>query len=141
MTIRAKRYAKTAGAAQTIIAGSFIPNGSSAISTTRGTGLFGFGFTVARTGTGKYKVTLDRSFANFVSIVVGGQFASADGNAHQFLVGDQSVTNKTFEIMHLTSADVSTTNLAAADISTSGTANKVHFICVVADSDVPGAGV
>jgi hypothetical protein len=56
-------------------------------------------------------------------------------------VGDCSITARTFQIKHLTSADTTTADLAAADITTSGIANKVHFICVVAESDIPGAGV
>lgn len=136
MTLRKTYPARMAGAAHRIIAGSFIPNGSSTISTK-----YGYGFSVAYTATGTYTVTLDAPFSNYVSIVVTGQFATSEADSHQFLVGTCSVTNKTFVIKHVTSTDVSTTDLAAADISTSGTANKINFICIVAQSDIPGAGV
>lgn len=124
------------GRTHQLIAGSFIPNNASDPATTYGTG-----FTVTRTGTGVWKVTLSEAFADFVSIVVTGQYASAEADAHQFLVGDISITNKTFEIKHVGSADVSGTDLAAADITASTTARKVNFMCVVAQMDIPGAGV
>lgn len=136
MTLRKSYPMRTLVNSNLTIAGSFIPNGSSAITTK-----YGSGFSVVRTSTGLYTVTLDVPFTNFVSIVVSGQFASAEADAHQFLVGGISITSKTFAIKHVTSADVSTTDLAAGDISASGTANKINFICVVATSDVPGAGI
>lgn len=136
MALRNWQPATVAGVQHQIIAGSFIPNGSSAIATT-----YGVGFTVARTGTGEYTVTLSEPFANYVSIQVTGQFASSNTDLHQFLVGDISVTNRTFEIQHLSSTDVSTTDIAAADISTSTTANKINFLVVVARTDIIGAGV
>lgn len=119
-----------------VIVGSFIPNGAGAIATK-----YGRGFTVARTSAGLWTVTLQVPFTNFVSIVAGGQWASANADAHQYTIGDISIANKTFAIKHLASADVSTTNWVATDISTSGTANKVNFVCHVAMSKVPGAGI
>lgn len=136
MTIRKTYTAKASGNCQRWIAGSFIPNGSGTISTK-----YGHGFTVARSAAGTYTVTLDAPFAQFVSITANCQFATADTDGHQVTVGTTSVSGKTFVIRHLASTDVSATDIAATDISTSGTANKIHFLCVVADSDVPGAGV
>lgn len=136
MTIHKTFKLNSSGNGYRVVAGSFIPNGSSAIATK-----YGFGYSVSRTGVGVYRVTIDAPFSNFVSIVATGQFASSEADGHQFLIGDISITSKTFVIKHVSSTDVSSTDLAAADISTSGTANKVNFICVVAQSDVPGAGV
>jgi hypothetical protein len=124
------------GSMQRWIAGSFVPDTANDPTT-----VYGRGFTVTRSGSGEWTVTLDKKFENFISIVVTGQLASSNADAHQYLVGDISVANRTFEIKHVTAADVSTTDLAAADVATSGTANKVNFICVVATSDVAGAGV
>jgi hypothetical protein len=136
MTIRKLHKLTSPGIGYCVVAGSFIPAGTGAIVTK-----FGTGFSVARTGVGRYRVTLDQPFADFVSLVVGAQFASANNDGHQVTPGDISIVNRTFEIQHLSSTDVSATDIAAADIATSGTANKVHFIAVIALSDVPGAGV
>lgn len=126
----------THGKTHRVIAGSFIPNGTGAISTTYGTG-----FTVARADVGEYTVTLDEPFADFVYLDAGGQFATADADVHDFRIGDISVANKTFQIVHLYSDDTTTDHPAAADIAASGTANKVHFVAIVALEDIPGSGV
>lgn len=138
MTARKSYRAAFSSSNLEFIVGSFIPNGASTIATK-----YGVGFSVAWLSTGAWTVTLDDVFADFVSITVTGQFATSNADAHQFLVGDISRTSTTrsFVIKHVTAADVSTTDLAAADISTSGTANKINFICAVATADVPGAGV
>lgn len=128
---------ETTGIGHRLIPGSFIPDGSTTAITTK----YGTGYTVTRTGTGKYKVVLDQSFANFVSITLTPQFASSNDDGHQLQVGDISITNRSFEIIHLTSTNVATNDIAVGDISTSGTANKINFLVVVALSDIPGAGV
>jgi hypothetical protein len=129
MTIRKHAFAKTAAPNQLIVAGSFIPNGSGTIATK-----YGKGFTVSRASTGIFTVTFDQPFRDFVSLTVTGQFASSDDDGHQFQIGDISVANKTFKILHLKSTDVSSTDIALADISTSGTANKINFIAVLAEA-------
>lgn len=136
MTILKQRNVTSPGVNHVLIAGSFIPNGSGAIATQ-----YGRGFSVTRTSTGLYKVTLSQSFANFVSIVVTGQFASNITATHVFTVGGISIANKTFEILHLEAADTGADEPKVADISTSTTVNKINFMCVVALSDIPGAGV
>ena len=128
--------ARIAGTGHRIVAGSFIPNGTGAI-----TSLFGAGFTVARQGVGVYRVTLNDPFSDFVAVGVTGKFASNEAAKHSFTAGDQSITGKWFEVVHQSSADVSGTNFAAADITASGVVNKVNFVAVVARSDVIGAGV
>lgn len=130
--------AQTTGSNHLRIDGSFIPNGTNNTIATK----FGTGFTVVRAGTaGVYTVTLSQKFANFVSINLTLQMATSDTQVRVLRVGDQSVSNKTFQIVHLASANTTTTHPLAADINTSGTANKIHFSVVVAMSDVPGAGV
>lgn len=125
------------GTGYKIVAGSFIPDG-----TNNPTTKYGTGFSVVWTSTGVWTVTItDTAFANYVSIVVTGQYATAENDAHQFLVGGISTSARTFAIKHVGSADVANTDLAAANIATSGTANKINFIVVIAESDVIGAGV
>lgn len=124
------------GACQRLVAGSFIPAGAGAIVTKYGTG-----FTVARAGVGLYTVTLDSPFAWIVCAQLQGQWATAEADAHQLLLGDMSGPSRTFQIKHVASTDVATADLAAADIATAGTANRIHFLVIVAESDVPGAGI
>jgi hypothetical protein len=129
---------KTAGVKHVLVAGSFLPNGSSAVATT-----YGVGFTVARTGTGVFRVTLTRPFKGFVSVIAG--ITIDDTNAHELPIKSETVPTATangyFDITHLTSSDVSTINLAAADITASGALRRINFIAVLAESKVPGAGV
>ena len=129
-------HATFTGNCQRVVAGSFIPAGTGPIVTK-----YGVGFTVARAGVGLYTVTLDAPFAWVVCASVQGQFAGAEADAHQFLLGDMNVANRTFQIKHVGSADVATADLAAADIATSGVLNRIHFLVIVAESDVPGAGI
>ncbi len=136
MGARKENRAITSGSNQLTIDGSFIPNGSSAIATK-----YGYGFSVAYKSTGVWTVTLDDVFKDFISLGAWGQFATSESDAHQYLIGDISIPNRTFDIKHVGSTDVSGTDLAAANISTSGTANKVNFRAVVALARVPGAGV
>lgn len=118
------------------IYGSFIPNGTGAISTTYGTG-----FTVARADVGEYTVTLDEPFADYVYLDASAQFATANADVHDVRIGDISIANRTFQIVHLESDDTTTDHPAAADIATSGTANKINFVAVVALESIPGSGV
>jgi hypothetical protein len=136
MPIIKQHTPKVAASNQLWIAGSFIPNGTGSIGTQ-----YGLGYSVTRTSAGLFKVTLKNPFANFVSIVATPQFASANADEVTVKVGDISVSNKTFELKVLTSADTTTDHPDPDDISTSTTANKINFVCVVALADVPGAGV
>jgi len=136
MTVRSWCDMKVPGISYKMIPGSFIPNNTSDPATQ-----YGVGFSVTRAAAGRWLVTLEEPFADFVGIVAGLQLASSDTDSHEVRVGDISVANKTFEILHLTSADVSTTDLALADITASTTVRKIHFMCVIAREDIPGNGV
>lgn len=136
MAVRSWSQKLVPGVSYKEIEGSFIPNNTSDPATT-----YGVGFSVTRAAAGRWLVTLEEPFADFVKILPGLQLASSDTDHHEVRIGDQSVTNKTFEILHLTSADVSTTDVALADITASGTARKIHFSCTIAREDIPGNGV
>jgi hypothetical protein len=121
------------------VAGSFLPNGTDAVATTYGK----VGWTVARTGVGVFRVTITRPFAGFVSVIAG--ITIDDVNAHELPISAETVptasANGYFDITHITAADVSSTDLAAADITASGALRRINFIAWLAESDVPGNGV
>lgn len=108
----------------TVIEGSFAPNGSSAP-----TGAKGNGYTVARTGTGKYVVTLDDGYADILKATAGLQDATL-GSAAQVtnVTKNTSPTRSTIEITTFT---VSTSTAAdlAADAQT-----RVNFSISLSDS-------
>jgi hypothetical protein len=69
--------------AEVRVTGRFKPNGSSAITNTQGSTIFGRGFSVAYTSTGKYTLTLTGKFGDYLhadvalmssTIADGGQF-------------------------------------------------------------------
>jgi hypothetical protein len=129
---------KSNGAKYVQVDGSFLPNGSSAVSTK-----YGFDFTVARTDVGVFRVTLDQPFSAFVRVFAG--VSIDDTNAHDVIPSALTVPTSTangyFDLTHVTSADVSGTDLAAADITASGTLRRIHFSAVLALGDFPGNGV
>lgn len=121
------------------VSGSFLPNGSGAVSTTYGA----VGWTVARTGTGVFRVTITRPFAAFVSVDAGVSIDDAD--PHQVIPSALTVptssANGYFDLTHITSSDTTAAHPAAADITASGALRRIHFRALVAESDVPGNGV
>jgi hypothetical protein len=139
----AKNDLFTPGRDYLVLAGSFVPNGTTQLANTRGVDVFGMGFTVARTGVGVYRVTITRAFSNVVSLTVNkttnetnfcdlrvSAVTPPSGNADGF-----------FDVTHLASADVSATNYAAADITASGILRRINFCAVLALGDFPGNGV
>ena len=69
--------------AEVRVVGRFKPNGSSPITNTQGSTIFGRGFSVAYTSTGKYTITIRGQFGDFLhggaslmssTITDGGQF-------------------------------------------------------------------
>jgi len=129
---------QTPGVKHVQVAGSFVPNGTGAIAATIGTG-----FSVARTGVGVFRVTFTVPFYNVVSLCVG--FTTDDTTDHYLRVASPVLptggANGYFDVTHLVAADVSAARWAAADITASGVLRKLHFQAVLAESDVPGAGV
>lgn len=115
-----------------VIAGSFLPNGSSAISAS----YTGVGFSVARTDVGLYTVTLQDAYQGMVAAVLQKALATPTGVGRLELGAVDVVTAKTIVIAHF--ADDGTSGVpAAADIAANA-ANRVHFLFILANSSVNG---
>lgn len=114
------------GREKKVIAGSFRPNGSSAIDNTLNKGS---GFTVARTGAGVFTITLTDKYIALDS----GTFQLFLGTpAAQVLCGGafDVVSGKTVTVTNFTAG-------AAADIA-SNAANWIQFVLVLSNSAVTG---
>lgn len=100
------------------IAGSFAPNGSSAVSASSRKGL---GWSVVRTSTGLFTVTFTDKWNDLVSAEASLQLASADDKFIQ--VGTYSASAKTLQIRVW---DVSSAGVAdvAADAN-----DRISFVC------------
>lgn len=134
---------KTPGVKHFQVSGSFVPNGTTQLTNTRGTDVFGTGFSVSRTGVGVFRITFTLPFSNVISFVPG---ISTDDTVDHYIrvaapVLPTSTANGYVDITHLSAADISAARWAAADITASGVLRKIHFQAVLAESDVPGAGV
>ena len=106
-----------------IIAGTFKPNGSSAIDNTANKGA---GWTVARTGTGEYTVTLDDVYPGLLSAQVSLQHNGAgDKKVHW---GAIDLAAKTLKIFSITTA-------SAADLAAHAQ-NHVHFTLMLRNTDM-----
>jgi len=107
-----------------IIAGTFKPNGSSAIDNTVNKGA---GWTVARSGTGHYVVTLDDAYPGLLSAQVTLQHNGAgDKKVH---LGAIDVTSaKTIAIYNIEGA-------SAADLAAHAN-NHVHFTLILRNTDM-----
>lgn len=133
---------KSPGVKHVQVAGSFVPNGTTQLTNTKGTDVFGMGFSVSRTGVGVFRVTFQRKFFAFISVVVG--LTTDDTTDHYLRVANLTLPTSSadgyFDITHLNAADISAARWAADDITASALLRRIHFQVVVAESDVPGAG-
>ena len=109
----------------TIIAGSFAPNGSSALVATS---TFGRGFTVARTSAGLFTITFADKYAKMVGSSVALQLATGDDKIVQ--LGTYTAASKTVTIR---SWDIS--GAAETDIAANAN-NRVHFAFHMSNSGV-----
>lgn len=116
---------KTLGKRRAVIAGSFAPNGSSAISAA---GNKGRGFTVARTGTGTYTITLSEAWSQCDAAVASLQLATADDKF--VTVGPIDMSAKTIVIY---AWDIS--GGALADVAADAN-NRINFILVLRNSSI-----
>lgn len=107
-----------------IIAGSFRPNGSSAVATTAG-----IGFSVVRTSAGLFTVTLSDSYPGILSGHCSLQLASGDDKVVQFGSIDVS-TAKTVEIRVWDISDA-----AVADIASNAN-NWIHFTLMLKNTSM-----
>ncbi len=104
-----------------IIAGSFAPNGSSAISAASKKGR---GWTVAYTSTGLYTITFGNVFPHLISFVPGLQHPTAVDLTIQ--AGVYTAASKTITV---TTLAVATPTDVAADANA-----RIHFIAIFANT-------
>ena len=104
-----------------IIAGTFKPNGSSAIDNTANAGT---GFTVERTGTGEYTVTLDESYPGLISAQATAALNTAAATFMQITGAHDVTTNKTIVFTALVTSGTGAST--ATDIAAHAH-NHVHF--------------
>jgi len=105
-----------------IIAGTFKPNGSGAVDNTANVGN---GFTVARTGTGQYTVTLDDGYPGLISAQATAALSSAAATFMQITGAHDVSSAKTIVFTALTT---STTAAPAATDIAAHAHNHVHFV-------------
>ena len=107
-----------------IIAGSFAPNGSSAIDADSNSGA---GWSVAYTSTGKYTVTLDQIYPGIISATATLALnAVADSKVQLGAIDDPS--GKTIVINNITGT-------SAADIAAHAN-NRIHFCLVLRNTSL-----
>jgi hypothetical protein len=105
-----------------IIAGTFKPNAGSAIDNDANVGT---GFTVARTGTGQYTVTLDDGYPGLISAQATAALNAAAATFMQITSAPDVTTAKTIVFTALTTS--STAAPVATDIAAHAN-NHVHFV-------------
>lgn len=109
-----------------VLAGSFAPNGASAVSSASNQGN---GWSVARTSTGLFTITLQDSYVSLLSATATLQLATADDKMVQ--IGSCDVTSaKTIEIRVW---DIS--GAAVADVAADAN-NRINFVLCLRNSTV-----
>lgn len=109
-----------------VIAGSFAPNGSSAVDSTS---IKGKGFSVARTGAGAFTITLQDAYVALLSAQASLQLHTADDKF--VLLGDVDVTSgKTVKLVVWDISDAAATDVAA------NANNRIHFVLVLSNSSL-----
>jgi hypothetical protein len=114
------------GEERVVIAGSFRPNGASAVNNALNTGL---GFSVAWTATGLFTITLADAYAELVSATASIQMAAATDVKPQWRA--INVTTATGGTLQLASLAIATDT----DIA-SNAGNRVHFVLVLKNTTV-----
>lgn len=100
-----------------VISGSFAPNGASAVDNTANAGV---GWTVARTSTGLFTITLQDAYLALNSATAQLQLAAADDKAVQIGVADVA-SAKTVQIRVY-----DTSGAGVADVAANAN-NRIHF--------------
>jgi hypothetical protein len=134
MTIKVTKPIKCFSPDAAILAGSFVPNGTSdpTSDTELGDGVATVTYNAA---TGKWLVTINVPISAIVAL-----FASAEDNAAQTVSFEvraavHTDSAQTFEIWAQSSTDVSGTNYAATN-----TIDRINWLAIVNLSDQPGNG-
>lgn len=109
-----------------ILAGSFAPNGSSAISATSNKGT---GWSVAYTSTGLYTITLADTYTSLISATLGLQLAAGADTIIQLGAIDVS-SAKTIQVRAWDISDAAVADIAA------NAANRINFCLVLKNSSV-----
>ena len=112
-----------------LIDGSFCPNGTSAVNNALNTGI---GFTVARTSTGLFTITLQDNYVSLHSVTASLQLATGSDKMAQIGETAVSTTAKTIQIRIWDISDA-----AVADVSYDAN-NRVNFQAVLKNSTVGG---
>lgn len=107
-----------------ILAGSFAPNGSSAVSNASN---YGLGFSVARAGAGDFTVTISDTYASGMLISAHASLQLATNANLKVQVGAIDLAAKTVQII------VNTTGAVATDVSADAN-NRVNFCLVFKNS-------
>ncbi len=114
-----------------IIAGSFLPNGSSALVAS---GVLGAGFTVAYTSTGLYTVTLSQKWLRLLAASLTLQATTILGNHLEIGVTDVSGA-KTIQIRSTGPTNSSTTTPIVTDTAADA-GNRIHFVFIMSQDTV-----
>ena len=112
-----------------LIDGSFCPNGTSAVNNALNTGI---GFTVARTSTGLFTITLQDNYVSLHSVTASLQLETASDKIVQVGTTAVSTTAKTIQLRIWDISDA-----AVADVSYDAN-NRVNFQAVLKNSTVGG---
>ena len=112
-----------------LIDGSFCLNGTSAVNNTLNTGI---GFTVARTSTGLFTITLQDNYVSLHSVTASLQLETASDKIVQVGTTAVSTTAKTIQLRIWDISDA-----AVADVSYDAN-NRVNFQAVLKNSTVGG---
>jgi hypothetical protein len=110
-----------------IVAGSFAPNGSSAISAASNKGK---GFTVAWTSTGLYTITFTDKWTDLVSFTASLQLTTAADDFIQ--VGVYNATNRTITVRTWDVSDNALANIAA------DAGNRINFCAIFRNTSITG---
>lgn len=133
MAVKVSKALKTFSPDCALIAGSFVPNGTSDPTsyTDTGSGVTDVTYNAA---TGKWLVTINVDHASIVSVI-----AAAEDNAAQTVSFEVRVATRTngtsFEVWGQSSSDVSATNYAATN-----TIDRINWVAVLNLTDVAGNG-
>ncbi len=131
MAVNVKNMLEVVGVGRVVVAGSFAPNGGSAISAASNRGA---GFSVARAAAGQYTVTFNERFPECEAATATVQLNSAAAGAVA-LLGPIDLTARTMLITVFTE---SAGTLAVSDIAANAN-NRINFIVIFKRSTAPKA--